>query len=112
MKKLKLIIAFPTSIILVFLFSAIAFFLYEPPHRDLGYGTILEASKMEIAVYRGSQGSVKARDRVFSFDYTREHSTVSDRALDFIRIHNEEYLTILRSNRYAILGSFTLTPPQ
>ena len=45
--------------------------------------------------------------RAFSFDYTREHSTVSVRALDFIRIHNEEYLTILSNNWYATLGNFS-----
>ena len=44
---------------------------------------------------------------MFSFDYTREHSIVSDRASDFVRIHNEEYLTILWSNWYATLGSFS-----
>lgn len=44
---------------------------------------------------------------MFSFDYAREHSTVSGRALDFIRIHNEEYLTILRNNWYATLGNFS-----
>lgn len=107
MKKLKLITAIQAAVIMALLLSAVVFFLYEPPHRDLGYGTILEAPKMEIAVYRGCQGSVKTRDRAFSFDFTREHSTVSDRALDFIRIHNEEYLTILRNNWYATLGSFS-----
>lgn len=107
MKKLKLIIAIQAVVIMALLLSVVAFFLYEPPHRDLGYGAILEAPKMEIAVYRGCQGSVKTRDRVFSFDYTREHSIVSDRASDFVRIHNEEYLTILRSNWYATLGGFT-----